>query len=429
MRENLTKHDFLILWSLVAVGLTGHYLNSGSMSTPFIYIEALLALLAPWRSIRLFILLSVFLAASMAEVAIYFGFSGIFVALHALIINFQHLGLFQIILISFGIFIISFIILASFVISAKPVNRILHNTVFFSVIPISIGLYQAERYAFTGLNLIGRIPYESFDVRGFDEIRVIERTNRHFALNPNTTGAENIYVFVMESLGVFASNDINKYFVNLIENESGRNVVYKVERQFSQGTLGGELREFCGFRTNHLNINRKIPEFESCIPNLLKSEGWRTTVIHPGPRGIYNRPIIYDAIGFEKYISAENFKNVESCGGGWAGAPCDSLIIANKLDGYIESDKKNLLYYLSINSHHPYTNNMQEIKVCKKFQISIGPECSYFSHLMSNFKSIGEFIRKNKGYYYITGDHSPPGLAKLVKIDMIPVYEINSLPD
>ena len=395
------------------------------MSTPYFYVEALLALLIPWRKIRLLMLSVMLLLCLSSEASIYFGFSNLFVGIFSFAINLKYISFWQNFYLLLVVLAVTSFLIFTYSCLKIVINKSLSNIIILMILPFVVVLYLTERKSYTGINLIGRIPFESLASENFESVKVVGKTNRYLSSNLGAIGNKNYYIFILESFGVFSDQNINKYFIDLIKEGARLDPTYKIESQYSSGTLGGELREMCGIKLSHLNVIDNIAEFEYCLPNILKLSGWRTTVVHPGPRGIYNRPNVYRDIGFENYYASEQFKDVDSCGGGWAGAPCDALIISYKLEKLIDPDRKNLLYYLSINSHHPYNNDNQEIQVCRSLGIQIGRECEYFSHLRSTFIAIVDFIKRNDGYYYIVGDHAPPGIdSRFVSKGLIPIYQV-----
>jgi hypothetical protein len=427
LKYRFTLADVFLFTIAIALVVTHAYANSSDYLIGFLSIEYLLCFLitnAIFRSV----LQSVFLIIlGLRITANFFGFADINVAMHALIENAGYFEGHQKTLLFLGAASIIFIFSTTIILSRKDFSTKSSKNVWMLTVVAIASLSYAEKNVVVATNLVGNsFQYVTgLSVRR-EPLRVIEKSVEHFDIKNAISNHNEVYLFLIESLGWFGDDRIRGHFASILAS-SGKSISSYGVRELTSGTLGGELRELCGIRTNHLSVTSTLKDFESCAPHIARKHGFMTTAIHPGPRGIYNRKFIYPAIGFDAYISGESMKSIERCDGGWPLAPCDSSVIREHLlNRNSGKGEKNFYYYLSINSHHPYTNKSLDRRSCEIFEISDKKSCEYFLHIEQIFWAISELASEYDGYFYITGDHPPPGLTGGFTIKgTLPVYIIN----
>lgn len=424
-RYIFTISDVLLLMLAAFLVPLHIFINDSDYLSEYLSIEYLLGFLIPIIAIRLMLqyLFLAILAARMG--AGYFGFSDINVAIHTLNQNWVVFSEIQSSYLLLSVIFLFFFFVVLIVFSKKQIFICNYRNVWIISFVVMITLLYVEKNLVVAKNIVGTSFYDLRKLSFILEpIRVIEKSNNYFDIkNPIDKKHNNIYLLIIESLGWFEDELVRNHLKQILAS-SGKSVQSLSVAELTYGTLGGELRELCGIRLNHLTISSKMEIFKSCAPNIAKSNGYSTTAVHPGPRSIYNRKIIYPMIGFDNYISGESMSDVPRCAGGWPTAPCDSLVLKKyfaNLNG--DGRSKNFYYYLSINSHHPYTTKLANKQSCKKFKIMDDLGCNYFSHLEKIFFAISELAKKNEGYFYITGDHTPPGLTgNLTVKGILPIF-------
>lgn len=120
------------------------------------------------------------------------------------------------------------------------------------------------------------------------------------------------------------------------------------------------------------------------LPKLLKENGYTSVAIHGDDKQFWNRDIVFPALGFDRYVSEENFTDKKSCGLGILDQSLfsQSILEINKLN------KPYNLFIITITSHIPY-------KLDKEYQSLDLPEeddtSNYLQSIHYTDKVFGDF--------------------------------------
>jgi len=146
------------------------------------------------------------------------------------------------------------------------------------------------------------------------------------------------------------------------------------------------------------------------LPKILKEQGYETYAFHAYIPSFWNRTEMYKSIGFDHYISYNDYVIDEFAGwGGWALS--DRSFFRQSLDK-IDSSKPFYGFLITLSSHHPfdYFDENSDFDPGKYKGTFLG---DYLSAINFVDKCIGDLIQylKDKGLYentllVIYGDHS-----------------------
>ncbi|WP_165898523.1 LTA synthase family protein [Tumebacillus sp. BK434] len=152
------------------------------------------------------------------------------------------------------------------------------------------------------------------------------------------------------------------------------------------------------------------------LPILLKESGYSASyVFHTYKPDFYNRDVMYQAEGFDKFYSESFFKQDDIIGWG----PSDRTLYNQSLDVLKEQQNPFMAFYITLSGHTDYKIPEQE----KELEI---PEGQY-SELFTNYlhaqhyadKELGAYMDKLKelgildnSLFVVYGDHFANGLSK-----------------
>ncbi len=85
------------------------------------------------------------------------------------------------------------------------------------------------------------------------------------------------------------------------------------------------------------------------LPKALKKEGYKTYVCHAYRPSFWNRSVMYDALGFDKFLSLDDYELDEQVG--WSVS--DASFFRQSLD-QIETSEPFYGFFITLSSHHPY---------------------------------------------------------------------------
>ncbi|XXQ67989.1 sulfatase-like hydrolase/transferase [Neisseriaceae bacterium B1] len=229
--------------------------------------------------------------------------------------------------------------------------------------------------------------------------------------------SQKILFIVAESWGVAREDVVQKEVLrNIYAQQDNFEFIESGYFDFEGSTVQAEMRELCHKRTRNGYAFSKLDakEFTNCIPNKLKKEGYATIAIHGASSRLYDRNNWYLRAGFDKVLASESFINLKRC---YAfNGVCDSAltgIIANEFAEAGRLEKNKFVYWLSLTSHHPYSQKDMHSKGidCKQFNLFEGDICNQFRLHTQFFDDLGELIKRPemKGVEVIVvGDHMPP---------------------
>ena len=92
-----------------------------------------------------------------------------------------------------------------------------------------------------------------------------------------------------------------------------------------------------------------IKENVEALPQVFKKNGYSTTAIHTYKEGFYNRDNVFEFMGFDRYISDDDFENPD-----YYGEYIDDLEIYNKIVEILEKEEKSFVHAITMSAHSPY---------------------------------------------------------------------------
>ena len=124
-----------------------------------------------------------------------------------------------------------------------------------------------------------------------------------------------------------------------------------VEMEFLTGLCSAYLKGWHDLTTLPEEAYDTMP----CITDVFKNHGYQTEFVHSYNDELYNRPVIYEALGFDKILFEDSFpKDAEKRGGYISDAALADMIISE----YENRQKdKLMLFAISMENHQPYTEN------------------------------------------------------------------------
>lgn len=130
-----------------------------------------------------------------------------------------------------------------------------------------------------------------------------------------------------------------------------------ISPQLSGGTANVEFEILTGL-SNYF-LDSKVPYSQSIrqnIPSLFtifKENGYHTTIIHPYLRAMYNRTVVYNYFGLDKFISIEDMKNYQKAGPYIS----DKSFMDEVIKQYQSIDQPQLIFGLTMQNHYPFEPN------------------------------------------------------------------------
>ena len=93
-------------------------------------------------------------------------------------------------------------------------------------------------------------------------------------------------------------------------------------------------------------MNRQVPS----IASMLREKGWHTVALHPFHGWFWNRTIAYDLLGFDRYLSLDDFHDAEVRG--WFVS--DKSLVDKLIEVIESSEGPYFLHAVSMQNHGPY---------------------------------------------------------------------------
>ena len=146
------------------------------------------------------------------------------------------------------------------------------------------------------------------------------------------------------------------------------------------------------------------------LPKLLKEQGYTSYAFHANNPNFWNRVVMYETLGFDKFISAKDYKHDEYVGwNGWSLS--DASFYRQSLE-MIDKSKPFYGFFITLSSHHPYTyfdGSYKDFDVGQYEGTYLG---RYFKAINYADRALGLFIEeiKKQGLYdktllVVYGDH------------------------
>lgn len=308
---------------------------------------------------------------------------------------------------------------------------------------------EFEKIYFFKQTLVGSVYFSLDGTRRFAN-RVESSENEHtpFSHWPHNNVAdevwgnkkerpEKILFVIVESWGM--PKNIDEYNAQILEISKNKNIKIVDEGliKYGGGTSVAELRELCHIYP-HSFAFKEIPEDLSveCLPNKLRTDGYRTIALHGASGHMYHRNKWYPKIGFEESYFFDNpIVKVDQCFS-FPGY-CD-VSLMDSVKRKIIDEKKILFYWLTLNSHIPYDPRdlkNRDDRACEKLNIARRDRCIHFqliSEFFSEFSQKFGDSRLSNLHVIFVGDHSPPFLGVNIreffsKDEMVPFLYIKIL--
>jgi phosphoglycerol transferase MdoB-like AlkP superfamily enzyme len=249
----------------------------------------------------------------------------------------------------------------------------------------------------------------------------INNINRYFDSKKNNLNnglygiskGKNIIIIQVESLQSFVINkkiynqeitpNLNKiinqsmYFSNFYSQVAGGNTS---DAEFLTNTSMYPAKNGAVYFKYPMNVYNSLP-------NILKKEGYYSAVLHGYFPEFWNRQIMYNALGFDRFYSNKDYIVDESLGLGIT----DKSFFNQSLDKLSNLPKPFYSFFITLTSHHPFnalgSNSSLDTKEYNNTLLG-----NYFKSINYADEAIGNFIDglKNKGLYdnsiiLIYGDH------------------------
>lgn len=240
------------------------------------------------------------------------------------------------------------------------------------------------------------------------------------------------YLLVLnESWGAYKNKEINEFFISSIFKE------YTAEwgdEGFKGTTIAAELKELCGLETNSFYLKEASKEaLEKCLPNRFKKNNWPTYAYHGAVGAMYDREYWYRQAGFENIFFKDSYNWKSRCYS-FPGV-CD-YEIADKLAKDIAFNSSGFFYWLTLNTHHNYSDRDLFIKKgfsCKAFAIDDAEICRNAKLQHQFFLTLKTLLDELKGEnldVFVIGDHVPQVVdtdkkEEVFNIDRVPWLRIS----
>lgn len=280
--------------------------------------------------------------------------------------------------------------------------------------------YLAINVFLLNKNIIISYTLEYFKIRSnffykqfHEDETPLKYKNMESILNTNTLNQNKKVLFIIvESFGLPHIKEINEEILAPL------NKKIKLKKQgninYTGFTIGAEMREFCNFKVVNYNIKNSNINFNECLVNKINKLGYESVSVHGTSGFMYDRKYWYPKIGFKKSIfldSGLDLRSISMCKS-FPGA-CDQDIAMIIID-QLNQDKKTFLYWLTLNTHHPY--KIQDLKIkpfnCTKYNIvEDSAACRNLSLQNQFFNTLTKVIDSYKGdslRIILVGDHAPP---------------------
>lgn|GEM_PF-2419825 len=235
-------------------------------------------------------------------------------------------------------------------------------------------------------------------------------------------GFQSIILIVVESLGEFATselNDIQLAPIFTLKDHPGI-TIDSGNVKFEGSTVPGELRELCGIRLLTAHPNTAVLPIHDCLPKKLDEAGYDTLAIHGFIGTMFSRNQWYPALGFDEVWFASEIdgliSDVDRCGIAFHGV-CDvdiwKKIVALHSD---KSQSKRFIYWLTLSAHLPVERPRQSDSFrCADYQaLAQNNElCSLVMRHRQLFSEIAKNIKNGalqNSRIILVGDHAPPFL-------------------
>lgn len=230
----------------------------------------------------------------------------------------------------------------------------------------------------------------------------------------NQPYSKKILLVVNESWGVARKPEVQRAMLQKLYDLPDLAFIQEGFFDFSGATVQGEMRELCHFAVENGYSFKEVDEqqFASCLPNVLKREGYLTVAMHGSSSHMYDRFSWYRKAGFEKTIFSEDLLEAKRCH--IFNGVCDSELYQQVSDVFKQAGNQPVMFYwLTLTSHVPYeSKDIVNTRLdCDKFDLAKGDVCNNMMMQTQFFDGLADLLRQPemKGVeVLVVGDHMPP---------------------
>lgn len=331
----------------------------------------------------------------------------------------------------------------------KPAPNILMTILM--IISLLFFINCIEKGAFTDVNItasdgwrgddvrIGRqgfFIYNYFNIKSINDIKVskpenynekimfdIKKESENLSDNKNKSGIKpNVIVVMEESMFDMQKLDEIKFSKDIDSNIKKYQKATTISPRYGGGTASVEFEALTGFSNiffvdNVVQYSTYWNSPNDKIPSIAKEfhkNGYATTAIHPNGADFYNRNIVYNAMGFDKFLNIKDFS--ENSQQNARGYILDSEV--NKMiDKQLNStDESQFIFAVTIENHGAYNSekirNDIELSSDKLSKEQIDEAEVYAEGLYDADNFIDQLIQMVKNtdkptIVYVWGDHLP----------------------
>lgn len=229
-----------------------------------------------------------------------------------------------------------------------------------------------------------------------------------------TNPPEKILFILNESWGSFLiDSKVDKDVISPLLSLKNISLINYGYNKVGNGTIMAEIRELCSLTSDSPNFKLgDHNKFNDCIPRQLRRQGYFTGSYHGADAGMYARNTWYPSLGFGHPKFYPDLKNLERCSS-FPGA-CDKNILVEIAELNKITDEKQFIYWLTLNSHHPYSE--KDIDTyhfdCKLNSFKNRQEaCRNLNLQFQLFNNLADSIKKGNfkdTTIIVVGDHIPP---------------------
>ncbi|MFC5774008.1 LTA synthase family protein [Ectobacillus antri] len=233
---------------------------------------------------------------------------------------------------------------------------------------------QIENYQVNGFlfGFISNLQDEGFQKpKGYSKKKVRETAKKYISNSDknsiHTNQLPNIIYLMSESfwdptkINVAFSSDPIPHLRQFMNKYSSGYVLSPV---FGGATANVEFEALTGFTTSFLNAGvipyQDIMDKKTFVPSVvsdLERKGYSSLAIHPFNKVFYKRNVVYDTLGFDKFLDQETMKNNDKTKGG---VITDQSLMFEILDNIKKQAKPLFIHAVSMQNHMPYNPGAYE---------------------------------------------------------------------
>ena len=235
-------------------------------------------------------------------------------------------------------------------------------------------------------------------------------------LNRLDVKQDKLLFIVVESWGVPHDKALLDKQISPFLDSKSLKLISRDSVDFLGSTVSGEMRELCGLYVNSIGLSDLQMNSAKCLPSQFQEEGYIVNAYHAASGSMYDRNKWYQTIGFKhpNFFMEKNW-DIKRCYSfpGW----CDIELLDFIWDE-IPKGNKTFSYWLTLNSHFPYSErdisqkSIKDITLCSELNIGDldAPVCRNFILNRQLFRAIAEKSERTPIHnltIVLVGDHMP----------------------